>query len=183
MPTACAGEASGSTVLAMLVVVCPCALVISTPVSNVSGPAAVFWAGGGPGRGRAVAGAAGRAAGDDPRSQGAEVPGGGIVSAMDQLPNPQQPDEGHDGNLLYVDLTRATDELVVTWTGRSAFTDRVLRSNKAIPLSDPDSARAGPSRVMARISSKAAAPAESRGKVADWRCIRAHFPVSNQIIP
>jgi hypothetical protein len=30
-----------------------------------------------------------------------------IVSALNQLPNPQQPDEGCDGNLLYVALTRA----------------------------------------------------------------------------
>src|SRR5512135_2622337 len=37
--------------------------------------------------------------------------------------------------------------------------------------------------TRARISSKAAAPAESRGKAADWRCIRAHFPVRNQVIP
>jgi hypothetical protein len=33
-----------------------------------------------------------------------------------------------------VALTRATDELAVTWTGRSTFTDRVQRSNKAILL-------------------------------------------------
>ena len=37
--------------------------------------------------------------------------------------------------------------------------------------------------TRARISSKAADPAESQGKAADWRCIRAHFPVRNQIIP
>ena len=37
--------------------------------------------------------------------------------------------------------------------------------------------------TRARVSSKAAAPAESQGKAADWRCIRARFPVRNQIIP
>ena len=50
-----------------------------------------------------------------------------IVSALDQLPSPMEPDEVRDGNLLYVGLTRAIDHLAVTWTGRSAFTDRVLR--------------------------------------------------------
>ena len=37
--------------------------------------------------------------------------------------------------------------------------------------------------TRARISSKAASPAESQGKAADWRCIHAHFPVKNRIIP
>jgi hypothetical protein len=37
--------------------------------------------------------------------------------------------------------------------------------------------------TRARISSKAADPAESQGKAADWRCIHAHFPVKNQVIP
>jgi superfamily I DNA/RNA helicase len=59
-----------------------------------------------------------------------------IVSALDQLPNPFVPDEVRDSNLLYVGLTRATDDLVVTWASRSAFTERVLRSNK--PTSIPD---------------------------------------------
>ena len=53
-----------------------------------------------------------------------------IVSAVDQLPSPIEPDEVRDGNLLYVGLTRAMDHLAVTWAGRSDFTDRVLRSNK-----------------------------------------------------
>jgi len=57
-----------------------------------------------------------------------------IVMAVDLLPSPMEPDEVRDGNLLYVALTRATDELMVTWAGRSAFTDRVLRSTKAEPL-------------------------------------------------
>jgi ATP-dependent exoDNAse (exonuclease V) beta subunit len=39
-----------------------------------------------------------------------------------------------DSNLLYVGLTRAMDHLAVTWSGRSDFADRVLRSNKAVPL-------------------------------------------------
>jgi ATP-dependent exoDNAse (exonuclease V) beta subunit len=39
-----------------------------------------------------------------------------------------------DSNLLYVGLTRAMDHLAVTWSGRSDFTGRVLRSNKAVPL-------------------------------------------------
>jgi Protein of unknown function (DUF1643) len=36
--------------------------------------------------------------------------------------------------------------------------------------------------TRARISSKAADPAESQGKAADWRCIRARFPVRNQVL-
>jgi superfamily I DNA/RNA helicase len=60
-----------------------------------------------------------------------------IVSALDLLPSPIEPDEVRDSNLLYVGLTRAMDHLVVTWTGRSEFTDRVPRSNRseAIPSS------------------------------------------------
>ena len=60
-----------------------------------------------------------------------------VVSALDQLPSPMERDEVGDGNLLYVGLTRATDHLVVTWAGRSVFTDRVLRSNKAEPVIGP----------------------------------------------
>jgi superfamily I DNA/RNA helicase len=59
-----------------------------------------------------------------------------IVAAVDQLPNPLDPDEVRDGNLLYVALTRATDHLALCWVGQSAFTERVLRSNKAVPYSD-----------------------------------------------
>jgi hypothetical protein len=58
-----------------------------------------------------------------------------IVSSLDQLPNPIAPDERRDSNLLYVGLTRAIDHLAVTWSGRSDFTDRILRSTKAAPLS------------------------------------------------
>jgi hypothetical protein len=53
-----------------------------------------------------------------------------ILAALDQLPNPRRGDEVGDSNLLYVGLTRAMDHLVVTWAGRSIFTDRVSGSNK-----------------------------------------------------
>jgi ATP-dependent exoDNAse (exonuclease V) beta subunit len=53
---------------------------------------------------------------------------------VDQLPGPIEPDEVRDSNLLYVGLTRAMDHLAVTWSGRSAFADRVLHSTKAAPL-------------------------------------------------
>jgi ATP-dependent exoDNAse (exonuclease V) beta subunit len=66
-------------------------------------------------------------------SKGLEFPAV-IVSALDQLPNPMEPDEVRDGNLLYVGLTRAIDHLTVTWTGRSAFTDRILRASKGEAL-------------------------------------------------
>jgi ATP-dependent exoDNAse (exonuclease V) beta subunit len=66
-------------------------------------------------------------------SKGLEFPAV-IVSALDQLPNPIVPDELRNSNLLYVGLTRAMDHLAVTWAGRSDFTDRILRSNKAEPL-------------------------------------------------
>jgi superfamily I DNA/RNA helicase len=66
-------------------------------------------------------------------SKGLEFPAV-IVSALDQLPNPIERDELRDSNLLYVGLTRAIDHLAVTWSGRSEFTDRILRSNKAVPL-------------------------------------------------
>jgi hypothetical protein len=66
-------------------------------------------------------------------SKGLEFPAV-IVSAVDQLPNAIELDELRDSNLLYVGLTRAIDHLAVTWTGRSDFTDRILRSTKAMPL-------------------------------------------------
>ena len=55
-----------------------------------------------------------------------------ILTALDQLPHPRQRDESADGNLFYVGLTRAEDHLVVTWSRRSAFTERVLHSTKAV---------------------------------------------------
>jgi ATP-dependent exoDNAse (exonuclease V) beta subunit len=55
-----------------------------------------------------------------------------VSGVRDRLPNPQQADEVRDSNLLYVALTRATDELAVTWAGRSAFTDRVLRARATL---------------------------------------------------
>jgi ATP-dependent exoDNAse (exonuclease V) beta subunit len=48
------------------------------------------------------------------------------------------PDLVRDGNLLYVGLTRAIDHLVVNWSGRSASTDRLLRSKKVVLLPDPE---------------------------------------------
>jgi hypothetical protein len=56
------------------------------------------------------------------------------AAVVDQFPSPMEPDEVRDGNLLYVGLTRAIDHLAVTWTGRSAFTDRILRASKAEAL-------------------------------------------------
>jgi hypothetical protein len=57
-----------------------------------------------------------------------------VVSAVDQLPSPMEPNEVRYGNLLYVGLTRAIDHLAVSWTGRSAFTDRILRASKGEAL-------------------------------------------------
>ncbi len=57
-----------------------------------------------------------------------------ILSAVDQLPNPMSSNEEADRNLFYVALTRAEHQLVLTWTGRSKFTERVLQSNRAMPL-------------------------------------------------
>ena len=59
-----------------------------------------------------------------------------ILAALDLLPNPIERDEDRDGRLLYVGLTRANDELVVTWSGRSDFTDRVHGSTKALPVAE-----------------------------------------------
>jgi len=57
-----------------------------------------------------------------------------IFSAVDQLPSPMSSDEEADCNLFYVGLTRAEHQLVLTWTGRSKFTERVLQSTRALPL-------------------------------------------------
>jgi superfamily I DNA/RNA helicase len=57
-----------------------------------------------------------------------------ILAGLDLLPVPIEPDEVRDSKLLYVGLTRAVDELYVSWASRSAFTDRVLRSSKVTPL-------------------------------------------------
>jgi superfamily I DNA/RNA helicase len=40
-------------------------------------------------------------------------------------------DEEVDRNLFYVGLTRAEDQLVLTWAGRSKFTDHVVQSKFA----------------------------------------------------
>lgn len=66
-----------------------------------------------------------------------------ILACLDQLPSSYRPDEVRDGNLLYVGLTRAMDHLAVTWAGRSAFTERVRQSDKAVPWTDPESATVG----------------------------------------
>src|SRR5512135_2291808 len=63
--------------------------------------------------------------------------------------------------------------------GRLAAPPRAVQGSK--PFSNGLAPRSPATR--ARISSKAANPAESQGKAADWRCIHAHFPVKNQIIP
>jgi hypothetical protein len=54
-----------------------------------------------------------------------------IFSCLDQLPNPKSGDDSADANLMYVGLTRAKTRLLVTWSGRSLFTDRVENSAKA----------------------------------------------------
>lgn len=59
-----------------------------------------------------------------------------IFCAIDLLPNRKQADEVRDSNLLYAGLTLATDELIVIWAGRSAFTDRLLFASKAVALTD-----------------------------------------------
>jgi hypothetical protein len=61
-----------------------------------------------------------------------------LFSSVDQLPNPMS--EGDDANLFYVGLTRARDHLVLTWSGRSAFTDQVEKSVHANHLSLLESA-------------------------------------------
>jgi hypothetical protein len=63
-----------------------------------------------------------------------------IVTAVDQLPRPIEPDEVRDGNLLRGGMIRAIDHLLVNWSGRSFFTDRGLRTAKAaefIPDHEP----------------------------------------------
>ena len=59
-----------------------------------------------------------------------------IVTGLDLLPSPHRADEVGEGNLLYVGLTRAMDHLAVTWAGRSAFTDKVRQSSRAVELAD-----------------------------------------------
>lgn len=76
-----------------------------------------------------------------------------ILSSLDQLPSSYQPDEVRDGNLLYVGLTRAMEHLAVTWSGRSAFTERVRKSDRALPWTDPSfSEQTGAVAVKADIS-------------------------------
>jgi ATP-dependent exoDNAse (exonuclease V) beta subunit len=53
-----------------------------------------------------------------------------ILCGLDQLPGPNR-DLESDANLLYVGLTRALQHLVVTWVGRSEFTQRVEKSARA----------------------------------------------------
>jgi len=59
-----------------------------------------------------------------------------IMTGLDMLPSPHRPDQLGEFNLLYVGLTRAIDHLFVTWSGRSDFTDKVRRSNRAVELTD-----------------------------------------------
>ena len=70
------------------------------------------------------------------------------------------------------------------WKERS-FQGRLAAPPRAVQGSKPFSNGLAPRSpaTRARISSKAAAPAESQGRSADWRCIHAHFPVKNQVIP
>ncbi len=58
-----------------------------------------------------------------------------IFMGVDQLPNPMSMDQESDRNLFYVGLTRAEHQLVLTWTGSSEFTELVVQSAKAVPLS------------------------------------------------
>ncbi len=57
-----------------------------------------------------------------------------ILAGLDLLPSPWDCDEVRDSRLFYVGLTRAIDHLVVTWAGRSAFTEQVQRSNRVVAL-------------------------------------------------
>ena len=68
---------------------------------------------------------------------------------------------------------------------RTFFTRAACSPPRAIQGPKPFSNGLAPRSpaTRARISSKAADPAESQGKAADWRCIHAHFPVKNQVIP
>ena len=68
---------------------------------------------------------------------------------------------------------------------RTFFTRAACSPPRAIQGPKPFSNGLAPRSpaTRARISSKAADPAESQGKAADWRCIHAHFPVRNQVIP
>jgi hypothetical protein len=54
-----------------------------------------------------------------------------ILSAVDQLPSPMSEGQEDDLNLFYVGLTRAREHLVLTWSGRSEFTERVEKSGRA----------------------------------------------------
>ena len=69
------------------------------------------------------------------------------------------------------------------WKERS-FQGRIA-APRAVQGSKPFSNGLAPRSpaTRARISSKAANPAKSQGKAAEWRCIHAHFPVRNRIIP
>ena len=107
---------------------------------------------GGPGQGRAVAGAASLAAGDDPRGQG-----------------------GH----------RETARGLQTSLGKNVLFKGGLQPPRAIQGSRPFSNGTG-SPIPCDEGEDLLKGGRSRGisgKAADWRCIHAHFPVKNQVIP
>lgn len=54
-----------------------------------------------------------------------------ILTAADQFPSPMADDESAERNLFYVALTRATEHLLVIWSGSSDFTRRVEASPHA----------------------------------------------------
>ena len=68
---------------------------------------------------------------------------------------------------------------------RTFFTRAACSPPRAIQGPKPFSNGLAPRSpaTRARISSKAADPRGISGKAADWRCIHAHFPVKNQVIP
>ena len=80
---------------------------------------------------------------------------------------------------------RETARGLQTSLGKNVLFKGGLQPPRAVQGSKPFSNGLAPRSpaTRARISSKAAAPAESQGKAADWRCIRAQFPVRNQVIP
>jgi hypothetical protein len=61
-----------------------------------------------------------------------------ITCAIDLMPFPRQTDLAVDGRLLYVGLTRANEELFVTWGGTSEFTERMPRATKGRALEDSE---------------------------------------------